>query len=320
MAISFYPTISSGLPTRTGFAQSSLSCGSKVYAGLRVQSSNFRGLSSSNINVEFHNKVYRSIESRTCESKPTRGRVSMMPIGVPRVPYRNRAEGTWQWVDLWNALYRERVIFIGQTIDEEFSNQILATMLYLESIDDSRRLYMYINGNGGDLTPSMAIYDTMQSLRNPVCTHCVGYAYGLAAFLLAAGEKGYRTAMPLSKVGLEAPAGAVRGQADDVQNETEELIRIKNYLFKELSEKTGQPIEKIQKDLSRLKHFDSQEALEYGLIDRIVRPSDFKDDSERKDSTVGLVVAALVSAGNQSRSALVSAGLKGGTVAVPPLV
>nr|GMD98591.1 14 kDa zinc-binding protein [Ipomoea batatas] len=99
---------------------------------------------------------------------------------------------------------------------------------------------------------------------------------------------GYRTAMPLSKVGLEAPAGAVRGQADDVQNETEELIRIKNYLFKELSEKTGQPIEKIQKDLSRLKHFDSQEALEYGLIDRIVRPSDFKDDSERKDSTVGL--------------------------------
>ncbi|MTV28662.1 ATP-dependent Clp protease proteolytic subunit, partial [Nitriliruptoraceae bacterium ZYF776] len=85
-----------------------------------------------------------------------------MPIGTPRVPYRVPGEGTWQWVDLWNALYRERVIFIGQNIDEEFSNQILATMLYLDSVDNSKRMYMYINGPGGNLTPSMAIYDTMQ--------------------------------------------------------------------------------------------------------------------------------------------------------------
>ncbi|KAL0324400.1 UNVERIFIED_CONTAM: ATP-dependent Clp protease proteolytic subunit-related protein 2, chloroplastic [Sesamum calycinum] len=200
-------------------------------------------------------------------SKPTRGRVSMMPIGTPRVPYRNAAEGTWQWVDLWNALYRERVIFIGQHIDEEYSNQILATMLYLDSIDDSKKLYLYINGPGGDLTPSMAIYDTMQSLKSPV---------------------GLSFAMPLARIALQSPAGAARGQADDIRNEADELLRVRDYLFKELARKTGQPVEKIHMDLSRLKRFTSQEALEYGLIDRIARPARIKASAPRKDSTAGL--------------------------------
>lgn len=212
----------------------------------------------------------------------------MMPIGTPRVPYRVPGEGTWQWVDLWNALYRERVIFIGQHIDEEFSNQILATMLYLDSIEDSKSLYMYINGPGGDLTPSMAIYDTMQSLKYPVRTHCVGYAYNLAGFLLAAGEKGHRFAMPLSRIALQSPAGAARGQADDIQNEANELLRIRDYLYNELAKNTGQPAEKIYKDLGRLKRFNAQEALEYGLIDRVVRPPRIKADAPRKDSNEGL--------------------------------
>lgn len=256
--------------------------------GLRAQSPNCYGVGKQNVNVEFHNKVYKSIQSRSSNSKPTRGRVSMMPIGTPRVPYRNAAEGTWQWVDLWNALYRERVIFIGENIDEEYSNQILATMLYLDSIDDSKKLYLYINGPGGDLTPCMAIYDTMQSLKSPVGTHCVGYAYNLAGFLLAAGEKGYRFAMPLARIALQSPAGAARGQADDIRNEADELLRVRDYLFKELAKKTGQPVEKIHKDLSRLKRFTSQEALEYGLIDRIARPARIKASAPRKDSTAGL--------------------------------
>ncbi|GMN32522.1 hypothetical protein TIFTF001_003721 [Ficus carica] len=234
--------------------------------------------------------------------KPTRAQVGMMPIGTPRVPYRTPGEGTWQWVDLWNALYRERVIFLGQNIDEEFSNQILATMLYLDSVEN-KRLYLYINGPGGDLTPSLAIFDTMQSLKSPVCTHCVGYAYNLAAFLLAAGEKywearpyksyawlveGNRYAMPLSRIALQSPAGAARGQADDIQNEANELLRIRDYLFNELAQKTGQPIEKINQDLSRVKRFNAQEALEYGLIDRIVRPPRIKADAPRKDAGTGL--------------------------------
>ncbi|GAA0170698.1 serine protease [Lithospermum erythrorhizon] len=276
MAVSIQPT------------SSSLSCGNKVFVGLRLQSPNCFGSVKPNVNVEFHNRVYQSIESRTFSRKATRGRITMMPIGTPRVPYRNAVEGSWQWVDLWNALYRERVIFVGQHIDEEFSNQILATMLYLDSIDDSRKLYMYINGPGGDLTPSMAIYDTMQSLKSPVATHCVGYAYNLAGFLLAAGEKGNRFAMPLSRIALQSPAGAARGQADDIRNEADELLRIRDYLFKELAEKTGQPIDKVYRDLDRMKRFNSQEALEYGLIDRIVRPPRIKADAARKDTTAGL--------------------------------
>ncbi|XP_051133542.1 ATP-dependent Clp protease proteolytic subunit-related protein 2, chloroplastic [Andrographis paniculata] len=267
--------------------QPSLSCASKVYVGLRAQSPGCYGVVKPNLNVEFHSKVYKSIESRS--GKATRGRISMMPIGTPRVPYRNPTEGTWHWIDLWNALYRERVVFIGQHIDEEFSNQILASMLYLDSIDDSKKLYMYINGPGGDLTPSMAIYDTMQSLKSPVITHCVGFAYNLAGFLLAAGEKGNRFAMPLARIALQSPAGAARGQADDICNEADELMRIRDYLFKELAQKTGQPVEKVYSDLSRMKRFNSQEALEYGLIDRIARPPRVQtDDGPKKESTSGL--------------------------------
>ncbi|XP_028070945.1 ATP-dependent Clp protease proteolytic subunit-related protein 2, chloroplastic-like isoform X2 [Camellia sinensis] len=245
MAVSLHTTSSTScLHSRSGVPQPSPSCTTKVFMGLKLQSPSSFGIAKPNSNVEFHNKVHKSIQSRTCDSKPTRARIGMMPIGTPRVPYRTPGEGTWQWVDLWNALYRERVIFIGQHIDEKFSNQILVTMLYLDSIDSSKRMYMYINGPGGDLTPSMAVYDTMQSLKSPVGTHCVGYAYNLAGFLVAAGEKGNRFAMPLSRIALQSPAGAARGQADDIRNEANELLRIRDYLFNELPNKTGQPAEK----------------------------------------------------------------------------
>lgn len=267
--------------------QPSLSCRTKLYSGLKLQSPSLFQTEYPNVSAEFYGRVHKSLQCRI-NHRPTRSRIGMMPIGTPRVPYRNQAEGTWQWVDIWNALYRERVIFIGQHIDEEFSNQILATMLYLDSIDDSRRIYLYINGPGGDITPSMAIYDTMQSLKSPVGTHCVGYAYNLAGFLLAAGEKGNRFAMPLSRIALQSPAGSARGQADDIRNEATELLRIRDYLFNELAKKTGQPIEKVNKDLSRMKRFNAQEALEYGLIDRIVRPPRIKADAPRKDTTAGL--------------------------------
>ncbi|OVA06791.1 ClpP [Macleaya cordata] len=267
--------------------QPSLNCTSNVFSGLKLHSTSLFGSKKPNLTVEFHEKVHKSLQSRTC-SKPTRARFGMMPIGTPRVPYRTPGEGTWQWVDLWNALYRERVIFIGQEVDEELSNQILATMLYLDSMDSSKMLYLYINGPGGDLTPCMAIYDTMQSLKSPVGTHCVGYAYNLAGFLLAAGDKGNRFAMPLSRIALQSPAGAARGQADDIRNEADELLRIRDYLFEELSKKTGQPVEQINKDLSRMKRFNAQEALDYGLIDRIIRPPRIKADAPRKEAGTGL--------------------------------
>lgn len=287
MAASFHPTASSGLHSHR-VLQPPLSCATKVFVGLKLQSTTPFQIGNPNLTAGLYDKVHKSINTWPNGSKPSRGRFQMMPIGTPRVPYRTPGEGTWQWVDLWNALYRERVIFIGQHIDEEFSNQILATMLYLDSIDSSKRLYLYINGPGGDLTPSMAIFDTMQSLQSPVGTHCVGYAYNLAGFLLTAGEKGNRFAMPLSRIALQSPAGAARGQADDIQNEANELLRIRDYLFGELAKKTGQPVEKINKDLSRMKRFNAQEALDYGLIDRIVRPPRIKADAPRKDPGPGL--------------------------------
>lgn len=269
-------------------SQPPLSFTTKVYSGLKPQSASPFGGAKPNLTAEFYGKVHKSLQARTHNKKAARAQFQMMPIGTPKVPYRTPGEGTWQWVDLWNALYRERLIFIGQNIDEEFSNQVLATMLYLDSIENSKKLYMYINGPGGDLTPSMAIYDTMQSLNSPVATHCVGYAYNLAAFLLAAGEKGNRFSMPLSRIALQSPAGSARGQADDIQNEANELLRIRDYLYDELSKKTGQPVEKITKDLSRMKRFSAQEAIDYGLIDRIVRPPRIKADAPRKDAGTGL--------------------------------
>lgn len=226
----------------------------------------------------------------TSYDKPgaSRAQVTMMPIGTPKVPYRTPGEGGWQWVDIWNVLYRERIIYIGQYIDEEFGNQILATMLYLDSVDSTKNLYLHINSPGGDITPSMAIYDTMESIKSPVGTLALGYAYNTAGFLLGAGSKGLRIAMPLTRIALMSPAGAARGQADDIQNEAKELLRVRNYVFEQLSKKTGQPVEKVAKDLSRIKRFSSQEALEYGLIDRIVRPRRVKPDAPRKEETVGL--------------------------------
>ncbi|XP_058085578.1 ATP-dependent Clp protease proteolytic subunit-related protein 2, chloroplastic [Magnolia sinica] len=289
MTLSLQATASSHLHSLNGDSHPSLSCMSKVFVGLKPQSTGSFGFGKPNLTVEFHDRVQQSLKSRLLSKKATRARFGMMPIGTPRVPYRTPGEGTWQWVDLWNALYRERVIFIGQHIDEEFSNQVLATMLYLDSMDSSKKLYLYINGPGGDLTPSMAIYDTMQSLKSPVATQCVGFAYNLAGFLLAAGEKGSRVAMPLSRIALQSPAGAARGQADDIQNEAKELLRIKDYLFEELATKTGQSVDKINKDLSRMKRFNAQEALEYGLIDRVLRPPRIKADAPRKENSgVGL--------------------------------
>ncbi|KAB2070878.1 hypothetical protein ES319_A08G185200v1 [Gossypium barbadense] len=272
----------------TNLHHPSLSCGTKLYSGLKLQSPCLFATGRLNLTPDFFSRISESVQCGTRNSKPTRSRVGMMPIGTPRVPYRVPCEETWQWVDLWNALVPRAIYIIRQHIDEEFSNQILATMLYLDSIDDNKRLYFYINGPGGDLTPSLAIYDTMESLKSPVGTHCVGYAYNLAGFLLAAGEKGNRFAMPLSRVALQSPARAARGLADDIRNEANELLRIIDCLFNELAINTGQSVEKINKDLSRMKRFNAQQALEYGLIDRIVRPPRIKADAPRKDVGAGL--------------------------------
>ncbi|KAL6532155.1 hypothetical protein OROGR_014125 [Orobanche gracilis] len=290
----------SSLQSRFDVSQHSLSCGSKVFESLRVQFPDCYGIRNPSLNVEFHSKVYKSIQfsiisassfilfsNNRCISKPTRERVSMMALRTPRVLYRN-PDGSRERIDLWDAFYRDGVIFIAQQIDEEFSNRIIATMLYLDT-EYSKGLRLFINCKGGDLTPSMSIYDTMRNLKNPVATHCFGAAINMAGFLLAAGEKGHRSAMPSSLISLESPESAARDQTDDILSETDELLRIRDYLFKELAQNTGQPVEKIHKDLSRLKSFTkAEEAIEYGIIDRVIRAARERTDAPRKDSTAGL--------------------------------
>lgn len=258
-------------------------CSINAYVGLRPQCPQglFRN-ERADLSISLHEKVQQSLISRLGTKGTCRALVTMMPIGTPRVPYRTPGEGSYQWIDIWNALYRERIIYIAQYIDEEFSNQILATMLYLDSVDSSKDINLYINGPGGDVTPCMAMYDTMQSLKSPIGTLCLGYAFNLSAFLLAAGAKGKRGASPSSRVALQSVAGAARGQADDIENEAKELIRTRNYVFEQLARNTGQPLEKITKDLSRVMYLNAQEALEYGIIDRILRPQRINSDASAK--------------------------------------
>ncbi|KAL2614247.1 hypothetical protein R1flu_025939 [Riccia fluitans] len=208
--------------------------------------------------TSFQEKVQNSLRIRGDRSGACRAQVTMMPIGTPKVPYRTPQEGGWQWVDIWNVLYRERIIFIGQYIDEEFGNQVLATMLYLDSIDNTKPLYLYLNSPGGDMTPCMSIYDTIQSIKSEVGTLALGYAYNNAGLLLSAGAKGLRVAMPMTRIALQSPSGAARGTAADIQNEAKELSRVRNYIFSEVSKKTGQPLEKVTKDLSRIKRRDQE--------------------------------------------------------------
>ncbi|KAG0498885.1 hypothetical protein HPP92_003182 [Vanilla planifolia] len=252
-----------------------LSCKFKVCNGLKSQTVGTFCITQLNANAIFHARVLKGLSARNCNKRYARLCITMMPIGTPRVPYKTPGERSWQLIDLWNALYRERVIFIGQHITEESSNQILTSMLYLDSIE-SKKMHLYINSPGGDITPSMSIYDTMLSLSCPITTHCFGHAYNMAGFLLAAGQKGTRTTMPLSIISLQQPAGAARGQADDMRIEANELLRIRHYLYGELAKQTGQPVEKIYEDLAHTKHFKSKEAYEYGLVDRILRPIQIK--------------------------------------------
>lgn len=193
-----------------------------------------------------------------------------MPIGVPKVPYRMPGEPYTQWIDIYNRLYRERIIFLGKEVDDEISNQIVAVMLYLDSEDPGKDIVLYINSPGGSVTAGMAIFDTMQHIRSDVVTVCVGLAASMGSFLLAAGTKGKRLALPHSRIMMHQPSGGTRGQATDIEIEAREIIRLRRQLNQIYADKTGQSLEKIEKDIDRDFFMSAQEAKEYGLIDRVI--------------------------------------------------
>ena len=172
--------------------------------------------------------------------------------------------------DLYSRLLRERIIFLGDKVDDTIADSLIAQMLFLEAEDPEKDINLYINSPGGSVTAGMGIYDTMQQVRPDVVTICYGLAASMGAFLLAAGAKGKRMSLPSSRIMIHQPLGGAQGQAIDIAIQAQEILYHKDNLNGILAKHTGQPIEKIAADTERDRYLSAAEAVEYGLIDRVI--------------------------------------------------
>ena len=194
-----------------------------------------------------------------------------MPIGTPSVPYRLPGSQYERWVDIYTRLGVERILFLGGEVNDGVANALVAQMLYLDSEDSSKPIYLYINSPGGSVTAGLAIYDTIQYIKSDVVTILVGLAASMGAFLLAAGTKGKRVALPHSRIMIHQPlGGTAQRQASDIEIEAREILRMKDQLNKQLADMSGQTIEKITKDTDRDYFLSADDAKAYGLIDRVI--------------------------------------------------
>jgi len=204
------------------------------------------------------------------------GGITMMPIGVPKVAYKMPGGRGGEWVDIYQRLTRERIVFLGSEIDDEMANQIIGVLLYLDNENPNQPIYLYINSPGGSVIAGLAIYDTIQHIKSEVVTVNLGIAASMASFLLCAGSRGRRFALPHSRIMIHQPMGGAQGQAEDIRVEASQIMRIRNNLVKMYSLMTGQTVDQIVLDLDRDNFMSAQEALKYGLIDEIVQPDDEK--------------------------------------------
>ncbi|WJQ83406.1 ATP-dependent Clp endopeptidase proteolytic subunit ClpP [Brevibacillus brevis] len=172
--------------------------------------------------------------------------------------------------DIYSRLLKDRIILLGTEIDDEIANLVVAQLLFLQAEDPDKDISLYINSPGGSVTAGMAIYDTMQYIKPDVSTICVGMAASMGAFLLAAGAKGKRFALPNAEVMIHQPLGGVRGQAEDIRIHAEWIMKTKRQLNEILSERTGQPYERVEQDTDRDNFMSADEAKAYGLIDSII--------------------------------------------------
>ena len=194
-----------------------------------------------------------------------------MPIGTPSVPYRLPGSQYERWVDIYTRLGVERILFLGSEVNDAIANSLVAQMLYLDSEDSSKPIYLYINSPGGSVTAGLAIYDTIQYVKSEVVTICVGLAASMGAFLLGAGTKGKRLALPHSRIMIHQPLGGTsQRQASDIEIEAREILRIKDMLNQSMADMTGQELTKIEKDTDRDYFMSAAEAVQYGLIDRVI--------------------------------------------------
>lgn len=184
------------------------------------------------------------------------------------VEQTNRGERSY---DIYSRLLKDRIILLGSPVTDEVANLIVAQLLFLEAEDPEKDIHLYINSPGGSITAGMAIFDAMQYVKPDVSTICVGLAASMGAFLLSAGTKGKRFALPNSEVMIHQPLGGAQGQASDIEIRAKRILRTRDRLNKLLSEFTGQPLEKIERDTDRDFFMSAEEALEYGLIDRVMK-------------------------------------------------
>ncbi len=199
--------------------------------------------------------------------------MTLVPIVVEQ---SHRGERSY---DIYSRLLKERIVFIGQAIDETLASVVVAQLLFLESEDPERDIHLYINSPGGVITAGMAIYDTMQYIRPDVATFCMGMAASMGSVLLTGGTKGKRYALPHSRVMIHQPLGGFQGQATDIDIHAKEILRWKKTLNGLLAEHTGQPLEKVEKDTDRDYYMTAKEAIEYGLVDKLLS---HKEEVEEK--------------------------------------
>src|SRR6056297_922524 len=199
----------------------------------------------------------------------------MMSGLVPMVVEQtNRGERSY---DIYSRLLKDRIVFLGSHVTDDIANLIIAQLLFLEADDPDKDIYLYINSPGGSVTAALAMYDTIQYIKPDVVTICMGQAASAGALLLAAGNEGKRYALPYSRVMIHQPAGGIQGKATEAEVHIKELMRIRETLNEILSKHTGQPIEKIQKDIEQDYFMTAEEAVEYGIIDEVITRNELKE-------------------------------------------
>lgn len=190
--------------------------------------------------------------------------VALIPMVVEQT---NRGERSY---DIYSRLLKDRIIFLGEEVNDYTASLVVAQLLFLEAEDPDKDIMLYINSPGGSITAGMAIYDTMQYIKPDVSTICIGMAASMGAFLLAAGAKGKRFALPNAEIMIHQPLGGTRGQAEDIRIHAQRILRMRDIINRILSERTGQLIEKVSKDTDRDFFMEAKDAVEYGLIDKVI--------------------------------------------------
>ena len=199
-------------------------------------------------------------------------KIKMSHGHLPRIVERtSRGEEVW---DVFSRLAKDHIIYLGGAIDDWQADIVIATLLFMDSQDPEKDIHLYINSPGGSVTAGLAIYDTMQFIKSDVCTICVGQAVSAAALILASGTKGKRFALPHSRLMIHQPWGGAGGQASDIQIQANEIMRLKKQINNILKDTTGQPLDKIEKDVQRDFFLSPQEAVDYGLIDKVLTRTD----------------------------------------------